>query len=395
MTRDLSRAGGIGLACAGGVLEGAFYEVGVLCALEETVEGLDLTSLQAYAGVSAGAVLVAALANGIPPREMAHAIVGGLGPELDLQPERLFSADLKRQAMRLARLPVALGGSILEYLRSPARTSVLSALSGIMEALPLSLFDNAPLERYLAGVFSLGGRTNDFRELRTMLRIMAVNLDTAELVVFGDAATEHIPISKAVQASAALPILFSPVEVEGEYYIDGVARRTMHASQPLSAGVDLLFCINPIVPIDLHARGQGPPLKRSLVDYGLPALLSQTFRTIIHSRLRAGFRDYAHTFPDADLILIEPDPSDHSMFFTNILSFSNRRDVCEHGYQSARLFLRREAERLGPILARHGLRLRSGVLRDPTRVLFPEDRPETPPRATAHRSRPTTADLPD
>lgn len=385
--RGARRGGGIGLACAGGVLEGAFYEIGVLCALEEAIEGLDLNRLDAYVGVSAGAVVVSSLANGIPARVLSRAVVGEAEAEFNLRPEHLLGSAWLAQARRLARLPLALTGSIVDYLRAPLRSSPLGALSGALEAIPLSLFDNAPLERFLRRIFTSGGRTNDFRELGTTLRIVAVNLDTAELVAFGDAATEHVPISKAVQASAALPILFSPVEIEGEHYVDGVARRTLNASQALAAGVGLLFCINPIVPIDVRAPGQGPPLRRSLVEYGLPAVLSQTFRTIIHSRMRTGFRAYGHSFPEADLVLIEPEPSDHSMFFTNVLSFSNRRDVCEHGYQCARRFLAREAKRLRPVLRRHGLRLRTEVLRDRSRVLFPDDLPEArvpaPARLTA------------
>jgi hypothetical protein len=38
----------VGLALAGGVVEGGFYEVGVLCALEESVAGLDLDALDSY-----------------------------------------------------------------------------------------------------------------------------------------------------------------------------------------------------------------------------------------------------------------------------------------------------------------------------------------------------------
>lgn len=367
----------IGLACAGGVVEGAFYEVGVLCALEEAVEGLDLNRLDAYVGVSAGALIVASLANGITPRGLSRAIVGqSEEPELNLQPDILFRPAYARQARRLARLPAVLAGSILNYLRAPAKNSVLGALSGLGEAIPLSLLDNTPFETYLARAFTTGGRSNDFRDLTTNLRIVAVNLDTAELIAFGDWPTAHVPISKAVQASAALPILFPPVEIDGEYYIDGVARRTLNASQALEAGVELLFCINPIVPLNLRVAGEGPPLRHSLVEHGLPAVVSQMFRTLVHSRMQTGFRDYQHSYPEADLLLIEPEPRDHSMFFTNIFSFANRHDVCEHAYQSTRRFLLREAERIRPVLEKHGLRMRMDILLEPGRTLFAEDLPE-------------------
>ena len=84
--------------------------------------------------------------------------------------------------------------------------------------------------------------------------------------------------------------------------------------------------------------------RRSLTEYGLPAVLSQTFRTAIHSRMGTGFRSYAHTYPGADVILVEPLLTDHRMFFSNIFSIQNRRDVCEHEYASTLEFIRGHAD---------------------------------------------------
>ena len=53
-----------GLALAGGGPLGAFYEVGTLHAIGESVAGLDLTNLDMYCGVSSGAMIAAGLANG-------------------------------------------------------------------------------------------------------------------------------------------------------------------------------------------------------------------------------------------------------------------------------------------------------------------------------------------
>jgi NTE family protein len=360
----------IGLACAGGVVEGAFYEIGVLCALEEAVEGLDLNRLDVYVGVSAGSLITACLANDIPPRTMARAIVSRADPELNLRPETLFTLATGEYVHRLLRLPFTLSAWLAKYLARPFDLSLFGSLVELGSTLPVAIFDNQPIERYLARIFSTGGRTNDFRDLRSELRVVAVNLDTSELVVFGDLGTSHVPISKAVQASTALPIFYGPVEIEGEYYIDGVARRTLHASHALSEGIDLLFCVNPIVPINMRVNDPAVANEpRSLVEHGLPAVLSQTFRTIIHSRMRSGFKNYEHAYPHADVVMVEPAMEDHTMFFTNIFSFSNRYEVCEYAYRTTRDFLRADADRLHPVLLRHGLRLRCDVLAE-ERTLF-------------------------
>lgn len=388
----------LGLALAGGVLEGGFYEVGVLCALEDAIAGLDFTRAGVYVGVSSGAVITSLLANGVPPRTLSRAILSRAGGGLDLDPNLLFTPAVGEYARRVARIPGLVGRWVKRRIQNPLDMSVLGSLLELGALAPVGLFDSAPMQRYLARIFSTDGRSDDFRRLRGKLRVVAVKLDTSELVSFGGPGYEHVPVSRAVQASLALPGFYCPVTIDGEQYIDGVARRTLNASVALEEGAGLLFCVNPIVPVDVrraagtnggagdgdgsaanrngaHGNGRngGGKRPRSLSDYGLPAVLSQTFRTAIHSRMGTGFRSYAHTYPGADVILVEPELSDHRMFFSNIFSFNNRRDVCEHAYASTLRHLRANAEEIGAKLERHGLRLRPEVLDDPRRVLFPED----------------------
>lgn len=385
----------LGLALAGGVLEGGFYEVGVLCALEDAIDGLDFTRAGVYVGVSSGAVITSLLANGIPPRTLSRAILSRAGGGLDLDPNLLFTPAVGEYARRVARIPGLVGRWVKRRIQNPLDMSVLGSLLELGALAPVGLFDSAPMQRYLARIFGAEGRTDDFRRLPGKLRVVAVKLDTSELVSFGGAGYEHVPISRAVQASLALPGFYCPVTIDGEAYIDGVARRTLNASVALEEGAGLLFCVNPIVPVNVHraaeangegaagngsvahgngnGRSGGGQKPKSLSDYGLPAVLSQTFRTAIHSRMGTGFRSYAHTYPGADVILVEPDLSDHRMFFSNIFSFNNRRDVCEHAYASTLRHLRANQDEIGDKLERHGLRLRPEVLNDPRRVLFPED----------------------
>ena len=356
----------IGLACAGGVVEGAFYEIGVVCALEEAIEGLDLTHLQIYVGVSAGAIVAACLASGIPPHVVRRAVLGQEAPDLNLRPEMLFTPALGEYVRRALELPGAAYRGLAQYLVRPADISLVGALMELGRGLPVGLFDSRPLERYLAHVFSSQGRSNSFGELPNKLRVLAVDLDTSLLTVFGEEETAHVPISRAVQASAAMPLLYPPVEIDGRYYIDGVARRTLNASEALEEGAELLFCINPIVPVNLDLDDdEGACVHPSLIDLGLPAVLSQTFRTMIHSRMRTGFKNYEYLYPDAEVVLIEPELSDHTMFFSNVFSFANRARILDHGYTATRAYLARNAGRLEPLLRRHGLTLRWSRLAGP------------------------------
>jgi NTE family protein len=123
----------------------------------------------------------------------------------------------------------------------------------------------------------------------------------------------------------------------------------------------------------------------SLVEGGLPAVMSQTFRSMIHSRLALGLKHYERAYPGTDIVLIEPDQRDATLFFANTFSYRQRREIAEHAYQQTRrMLLDRQAE-LGPQLARHGVTLDLAALRDPQRRLLGAAR--TPPARTTLAAR--------
>jgi len=360
----------VGLACAGGVIEGALYEIGTLCALEDSIPGLDTSALDVYVGVSSGALITSLLANGLKPRTLSRAVVDRADPLLNVKPQMLFTPAVEEYGRRMARIPGSLFDAVKAHVTRPWDVSLLGALAGGMtSALPVGIFTNEPLQEHIASIFAQPGRTNDFRELPTVLRVVAMHLDSAQITTFGDPDTAHVPISKAVQASSALPGFYCPVEIDGTHYIDGVARRTVHASVALEAGAELLFCINPIVPVDLRDQ-IAAGVEESIVSRGLPAVLSQTFRALIYSRMQTGFRRYDYAYPEADTIRIEPRAEDPRLFFSNIFSFSNRYDVCEYAYRSTLTYLHENFASIDQKLRRHGLHLSRSVTDDTTRRLF-------------------------
>jgi hypothetical protein len=140
----------------------------------------------------------------------------------------------------------------------------------------------------------------------------------------------------------------------------------------LKEGADIVFCINPLVPFDAElAAKRNTEERQNLNDGGLPVVLSQTFRAIIHSRMRVGMDRYKHQFPEADVLLFEPTRDDAEMFFTNVFSYRDRRRLCEHAYQRTRIDLYRRRHELMPILKRHGLSLNLNVLKDHRYSLLP------------------------
>ncbi|MEE4377031.1 MAG: patatin-like phospholipase family protein [Candidatus Competibacteraceae bacterium] len=359
----------IGLALAGGGPLGITYEIGALLALEEALDGIEFNDLPIYVGVSAGAVVASALANGFTPAKLCQVLVLNQSAAFPVNPEHFLRLVWHRFAHGLTVLPCRLIKTVWGCVQKPHDISLPGALvSELLGTLPPGLWDNERINRFLTKIYRSRGRTNDFRKLKRQLFVVGMNLDTGEITCFGGPGQDHVPISKAVQASTAVPGLFPPVAIDGRYYVDGGVKKTVHASTALDAGAELLFCINPIVSFNPRlVDSQRRKNLTSLVEGGLPAVMAQATRIVIHSRMKAGLARYANQYPGRDILLFEPHQRDADMFFARIFSFTQRLRVCEHAYQATRADLRNRQEVLEPLLARHGITLRSDVLADQNR----------------------------
>ena len=281
-----------------------------------------------------------------------------------------FMPAYKEMARRGLQLPSVISEALTQLAKGPEDPSFMGTLEGLGRSLPVAFFSNEGIREYLEKSFARAGRTNDFRRLKQKFFVVATDVETGRRVVFGDKDMEHIPISQAVQASTAVPGLYQPVEVEGRVCVDGVLLKTMHASVALEHGADLLFCVNPLVPMETGSEDAREALgKRAVQRGGLPALLSQSFRILIHSRAVLGMERAAQSHPDSDLVLFQPESTEHRLF-TNLFRFRSRRKICEIAYQQTRQDLWRRRELLGPLFEKHGLTLQLDVLADPHRTVW-------------------------
>ena len=369
----MKRRASVGLALAGGGPLGGIYEVGALIALSDSLDGIDLNDVDVYVGVSSGGFVAAALANGISPTQMYRLFIDD-GVDAVLSPALFLRPALGEFARRGLSLPGLFVGAALARIRKVDRRNIVESIvalgADLSRAIPTGLFDQRALDRFLTRLFSAPGRSNDFRKLGHRLFVIATNLDTGASTTFGGPGFDHVSITRSIEASAALPGLFPPVDIDGAHYVDGVLNKTLHASVALEAGVRLLLCVNALVPFDaspVHGRDSRDIDK--LAHGGLPMVLAQTFRAIIHSRMEVGMDRYRAQYPDADILLFEPDREDAAMFFASIFSYARRKDLCEAAYRKTRQGLLARRALLEPLLARHGIRLKHEVLLDSQRSI--------------------------
>jgi predicted acylesterase/phospholipase RssA len=309
--------------------------------------------------------------------DMCRIFITGDSDDARFRPDTFLRPALFEYLRRAASLPRLTFEWWRSLLLDPLEMRWSDLVNRFGGLVPTGLFNNAQVELFLRDIFSRRGRSNDFRELDAKLFVVAVELDSGEPVLFGGPGWDDVPISRAVQASAALPGLYPPVEVRGRHLVDGALRRTMHASVLLERGIDLLIGINPLVPFNAglgDARGGEPvddgDARQRLADGGLPAVLSQTFRTLLQSRMHVGLARYAQQYPDIDQMVLEPNAHDGELFHTNAFSFAARRRVCQLAWRNTIDDLRRRADDLRPVLAAHGLRLREEILADEGRTLL-------------------------
>lgn len=373
----------IGLAIAGGGPIGAMYELGALRALDEACIGLDLTRMDCYVGVSSGAFMAAGLANRMTTEQMCRIFLTGDSHDIVFSPEAFMRPAVGEYARRLAGMP-RVGMRLLRDLAGGGGDSRWSDVVTRMGALvPNGLFDSAGIEAFLQDIFTRHGRSNDFRTLERPLYVVAVDLDTGEAVRFGGPGWDDVPISRAVQASAALPGLYAPVTVHGRHFVDGALRRTMHASVVLERGVDLMIGLNPLVPF--NPAGEQVETEHRFDDQrvangGLPLVLSQTFRTMLQSRMQVGLQRYAHQYPDIDQFVFEPNAADRDLFYSNAFSYAMRQRIGDLAYRNTLADLKANAEAIAPVLRAHGIRLDHEVLDDQERSIIDG----LPPAAARH-----------
>jgi len=398
----------IALVLAGGVVTGGAYKIGGLKALNDFLINRKIVDFDTYIGLSAGSIIAAPLAGGIPIEEIFRSLTGTskyftqLSP-LDFyhpnwnewfgNPMRLIydlttffpdvflgllasipmlRDEIKSTSLRFLKRPSV---SNLEKLLRPIMKTILSSreIPSLLDYLPSGIFNNSRLELYIRKNMAGNGLSNSFQDLYERrgkeLYIMAMDLDTSERVVFGHDRNNNFTISEAIQASTALPVFYKPAHLHGRDYVDGAVRKTANLDVAIESGAELIICYNPFRPIynRLEKRYDEENGKialggKRIASGGVISVVNQVFRTLLHTRLMIAISKFQRD-PNfkGDIILIEPQEHDYKFFSMNPANIWERTRAAHHGYRSVTEIIENNYFGLKRLLASYGIKMTRAV----------------------------------
>jgi predicted acylesterase/phospholipase RssA len=350
------------LVLGGGGFTGGVYEIGALRALDLLTVNRTVNDFDVYVGTSAGAFVAAMTANGLAPEEMMRGVDRqNAGPVPSFELGNLLRPNLAGFAKSAVTLPVRAAQLAVGVVGHLGQISAMDVVLGLADGLPAGAYTGTGTERYLRQILAENGRSDDFRNLSTELYIPATDLDTCERVVFGAEGWDDVPISTAVRASTALPMVYAPVKVRDRELIDGGIVSTTNLDIAVSAGARFIVVVNPLVPyvndFKTKIRTLGGTRTRHVSDMGFPQIGYQAFKMVAYQRLHEMARQWEQRYPGVDIVLIEPEPDDELMFQTPIMNYTSRVEIARHGFQSVTTQLAFGYPRFLEICKRHGIEI--------------------------------------
>jgi NTE family protein len=360
--RRRARRSKTALVLGGGGFTGGVYEIGALRALDLLSVNRTVNQFDVYVGTSAGSFVAALTANGVTPEEMMRVVNQQVPtPFRDIDLGQLLRPNVVEYARKGLALPWKAVSVLRELAPQLGQVSIMDFALGLAEGLPSGIYSGSGLESYMRTVLSDPDRTDDFRLLQNELYLAATDLDTCERIVFGANDWDDVPISTAVRASTALPMVYKPVRVRDRELIDGGIVSTTNLDIAVEAGAKFIVVVNPLVPyVNEFTERQSTLLgsrPRHVSDMGLPQIGYQAFKLMAYQRLHEMAKQWEDRYPGVDIVLIEPEANDELMFQTSIMNFTKRVDIARHGFQSVTLKLAEDYENFRTICDRHGIEI--------------------------------------
>jgi predicted acylesterase/phospholipase RssA len=347
-----------GLCLCGGGITGAMYEVGCLAALEDFFDGFYACDFDAFVGTGVGSTVALALAGGLRAARLYRALLDPADDFFPLRRQHLLGIDTQEWRRVVSTIFSAGKRALATLVASPLDTDVWNELERFIDSLPAGLFALDAYEKFLADFMERRSIPGQFAALPKPLALVAYDLDAGERRVFGARPYLDVPLERAAVASCAIPIMYAPVRIDDRDYIDGGLGDVAHVDVAVELGSEAVLVINPMVPIrsEVHLRDipTGHGRMKRVRDKGLSWVYNQAFRMRSDSRLHAGLARYRAEHPRVEVLLLEPDPSDATLFMHSPMNFAARRAILTHAYTTTYQALRVAGSPLRRLIEQRG-----------------------------------------
>ncbi len=330
------RGGKVAICLAGGGLEGLFYQLGALKALQRFLPEHSVADVDIICGISAGAVLGGFLANGVGPEEMIRGLRTG-GPRVHaIRRADLFDPNLGEVAERAGYLAL----EVLRGARSP--------VSAAFRLPPAGFFAGKRLSAWLQRQFESPGMINDFDQLPRKFFVGATDMDTSDHVLFGASDAPRVPVHRAIRASTALVPFYAPERIDGRYYMDGGFTRTTNMRVAVQEGATLVILVDPLVPVFSLRPGH-------VAQRGAVYAMMQGLKQLIHGRFDKAVPTLRAMYPHVAFHLFQPGDATRRVMAGSPMKYFYREEIVDMAYRETMRDIR--LHRLGPLgrdFARHG-----------------------------------------
>jgi len=279
--------------------------------------GWDPGSADHIVGTSAGAVIGALTAAGVPPWFMVshsggETFDGLAGPdgrpagEADRSGGAVFRLHRGLPRVGPASLPM-----VARTIARPMRHTPLQMLTGW---LPDGLISTQGIEEVVRRAVPDGWVDHP------AFWAVATDLSTGRRVAFGREDAPDADVATAVAASCAIPAFYRPVRIGGRRYVDGGVCSASNLDLLKASELDLVICLNP-TSTRAGARARDPL-----------AVLAGWSRAASGRRL--GYEAKKVRAGGAELLLIQPEAEDIAVMGSNFMSGRRRHEVIEKAIET-------------------------------------------------------------
>lgn len=331
----------IGIAMSGGGLEGFLYQLGVTHALERCISGRTIRDADVYSGVSSGSIGCSLIAGKVPTIEVIKAMHG--------------KSDLIDSFTSSTVFDLAGAGIISRLLRESFTWSGIDPARWIkqtLKAIPTGFFKGEALRNYIRHCIKVSGSEDSFQSLKTELYIGGTDMDSFEHVVFGREPWNNVPISEAIYASCALPLVFEPAQLGGRWFLDGQITKTCNLELVVERDCKLIFIIDPVKPL-------GSLIPGTLDKKGGYYALIQTIKALVYTRFHSVLTHLTERYPDTDFIVFQPDEEVAHLMAGSPMRYRIRTQVIYMAYRQTIRQLRERHKVYAEKLRKYGMHLAS------------------------------------